>query len=185
MTKHTQSIIIFGLAIPCILILGLIGGALSAQGSIKEKRQTKSSAFEEYQRTSTERQIIDTKLGKDDRREKVAFWEEQLNEELIQAVTRNLNKITAGYDETQLRRTSFSRPSGASQLAGSVESKYNRLVLGFEGGFGPMQETMAELEILMPHLTLESFKATPSTDRSRDPFLTFEVVYLAWAPLDA
>ena len=185
MTKHTKSIIIFGMVIPCLLIVALIGGALQAKASIQEKRETKSVSFQDYERKQTESQLIDAKLTKDDRREKMAYWSNQLREELIQSVSKNLNEIMSDYDERQLRRTSFSRPTGRSQIAGSVESEHARLVLGFEGGLGPLQTTLTELEILMPHLTLESLNIIPNNRQSGGTFLRFEVTYVAWAPLKA
>jgi len=184
MSKHTQSIIIFGLVLPAFVILLAIGGVFKIRGYIDAERKKRIAKFESYQQSKTESRLLDKKLEQDDRRAKMAYWNDNLQMELTQGLSKHMNSILEGYNDSQLRRTSMGQPSGRSSLASEVESKYNRFVLGFEGGFGPMQETMAALELKMPRLTLESLKVTPTRNLTDRPYLEFDVTYLAWAPLE-
>ena len=186
MSKHTQSILLFGLILPCGVLLLIFGGVLHARGKIQTADQIKKEAYSKFTDANTKVRLIETELSSEGRRDQMAYWEEQLGKDFIQSLTKNLNEITADYDEEQLLRTELSRPSNRSPIASATENEYSRFKLSFEGGFGPMQRTMAELEMRMPQLVLESLEVLPGRNniKGKSPKLRFDAIYLCWQDSD-
>lgn len=186
MSKYTQSILIFGLILPCGLLLLAVGGVVHARSKIQFADRVKSQKFSEYSEASSKLQLIESELSSEGRRDQMAYWEEQLGKDFIQSLTQNLNEITEEFDENQLVRTELSRPSSRSPIASTTENDYARFKLSFDGGFGPMQKTMAELEMRMPQLVLESLEVSTSSGNypGSTPKLKFDAVYLCWQDTD-
>lgn len=182
MTKHTQSIFIFGLILPCALLFLLLGGIVSGRGKLEKADQAKKEAFTQFTEADTKVRLIESDLSAEGRRDQMTYWEEQLGKDFIQSLTQNLNEITGNFDENQLLRTELSRPSSRSPIASATENDYSRFKLSFEGGFGPMQRTLAELEMRMPQLVLESLEVLPGRDNRSggSPKLQFNAIYLCW-----
>jgi len=182
MTKHTQSILLFGLILPMAVLLAALGGVFFVRGKIADADQQKAQAYSTYADAKSKLVMIEGELTKDGRRDQMAYWEEQLGKDFIQSLTKNLNEITSDYDEDQLMRTELSQPNARSPIAGSTEHDFSRFKLSFEGGFSPMQKTMAELEMRMPQLVLESLEVTPDRNNVSGgiPNLRFDAVYLCW-----
>ena len=120
-------------------------------------------------------EVADAKL--DGRRDKMSVWEEHLNGEVVQKITRELQEIMETYSELELTQTGLGRPASRSMLGGSTENHYSRFQTSFEGGYGPMQQVMAALETQMPHLVLEEFNIKPSQNPGT---LSFHATYLCW-----
>lgn len=182
MSKYTQSILIFGLILPCGILLLALVGVVHGRSKIQNTDKVRTESYEKYTEASSKLQLIESKLSSDGRRDQMTYWEEQLGKDFIESLTQNLNEITAEFDESQLLRTELSRPSSRSLLAASTENSHARFKLSFEGGFGPMQRTMAELEMRMPQLVLESLEVSPGSGNYSGsvPRLKFEAVYLCW-----
>ena len=180
MSKHTQSILLFGLIIPCGLLLLVLGLIVHGRGKIQNVDSAKKQAYTQFKEADSKVHLIESELSTEGRRDQMAYWEEQLGKDFIQSLTKNLNEITGNYNEDQLLRTELSRPSSRSPIASATENEYSRFKLSFEGGFGPMQRTLAELEMRMPQLVLESLEVLPGRNNSADelPKLQFDAVYL-------
>ena len=156
MSKHTQSILLFGLILPCGVLLLVLGGIVYGRGKLQGADSAKIQAYSQFTEADSKVRVIETELSEEGRRDQMAYWEVQLGKDFIQSLTQNLNEITSDFNEDQLLRTELSRPSSRSPIAAATENEYSRFKLSFEGGFGPMQRTLAELEMRMPHLVLES-----------------------------
>ena len=183
MTKHTQSILLFGLILPCGVLLLVLGGIVYGRGKLETADQVKNQEYDKFTQADAKVRLIESELSAEGRRDQMAYWEEQLGKDFIQSLTKNLNEITGNFDEDQLLRTELSRPTARSPIAGTTENEYSRFKLSFEGGFGPMQRTLAELEMRMPQLVLESLKVTPGRSNNLPggvPKLQFDAVYLCW-----
>lgn len=182
MSKHTQSIFLFGLILPCGVLILVLGGIVYGRGKLQNTDQAKKQAYTEFTAADSKVRLIETELSEEGRRDQMAYWEEQLGKDFIQSLTQNLNEITGDFDENQLLRTELSRPSSRSPIASATENEYSRFKLSFEGGFGPMQRTLAELEMRMPQLVLESLEVLPGRDNVSGgvPKLQFDAVYLCW-----
>jgi hypothetical protein len=182
MNRYRNAIVFFGGVLPFIAIAGLVVGLVMGRSKLAAKRDKKESLFESYQQAAGEVANVEEELKIEGRAEQMAYWDEQLKKEFVQSLTQNLNEIASQFNEDQLTRTEFSRPGTRSPLAGPTKNQYSRFKVTFEGGFGPMQTLLADLEVRMPQLVLENIEISPVVDsnpkaKSR---LKFDATYLAW-----
>ena len=181
MSKHTQSILLFGLVLPGLVVGILLSIALVGRGKLVAQKELKEKEYEEFQTSAQQLSAIEEELSVEGRSDQMEYWEAELKKEFIQSLTQNLNEITSQFSEDQLIRTELSRPGTRSPIAGVTDNPHSRFKLSFEGGFGPMQIALAELEMRMPHLVLEGLDIQPVRENSgRSSRLHFDATYLAW-----
>jgi len=182
MTRYTQAIIVFGLALPMAGLALLTGLVFEGRKRIKSEASAKALAYENHIETARETGLIEDWLAGEGRRERLAEAEALLDEEYIIGLTRNLEEICNGFSEIELTRTELSRPSGSSPVAGATRNRHARIKLSFEGGWGPLQQTLAQLEVRMPHLVLESLQIKPvrNPQTQYGAVLQLDVTYLCW-----
>jgi len=187
MNKHTESIVVFGIVLPTFLLAGLLGGVVFARGKLHAEKSAKVATYREHEQVIAS--LRKTEADFATRSENLSFWKESLSKELVQTLTANLRKAMAEYTDDQLRQTELGRPGGRSQFAAVTENNYERLSLSFEGGFAPMQRVLAELELQMPQLSLESLTVGPTTtgndNKQSQKRLKFVATYLSWQDGDA
>lgn len=181
-SPHQQAILVFGVIIPFALILTLIGGTLYGRGKLSANHTDKLANFERYKTARTQANGLEATMATGKKREKLDYWKSKIDQDFIQSLTENLNKILAKYDSSILRQTAMGQAPGAGSLGTASDSPNSRIQLTFEGGFKPMQLMMAELEKEMPHLLLESLSITSNPASTEDDVdkLTFQVIYLCW-----
>lgn len=178
MSRYTQSIIVFGLVIPGFLLGVLLGGVYYGKERLTTLKAEKRKLYEGFQQSSAKVGILERELTAGQRRDQMRYWEEKLGKDFIQSLSQNLNDVVEPFSDKQLLRTELSRPAGRSTLAPGTEADYSRLKLSFEGGYGPMQRALAELEIRMPQLVLERLDISPIRNEIRP--LKFDITYLCW-----
>ncbi len=182
MNKHTESIVVFGMVLPAFLLAGVLGGIIFARGKLHAAQAEKVAAYREHEQVVAALQKTEADFGT--RSENLDYWKESLSKELVQTLTANLREAMVDYTDDQLRQTELGRPSNSSQFAAGTENSYERLSLSFEGGFAPMQRVMAELELKMPQLALESLMVGPTSsgpsNQGSQRRLKFVATYLSW-----
>ncbi len=187
MNKHTESIVVFGIVLPAFLLAGLLGGVVYARGKLYAAKTERVATYREHEQVVASLQKTEADFGT--RSENLDYWKESLSQELVQTLTANLRQAMSDYTDDQLRQTELSRPGGSSQFAAVTENKYERLSLSFEGGFAPMQRVLAELELTMPQLSLESLTVGPTNsgvgNKDSQKRLKFVATYLSWQDSDS
>ena len=181
-SHHRQAIVIFGVVIPFALIIALVVGTFVGRGKLAAHHEQKVANLEKYEQAKSEVNQLEAFLSKEDRRDKMSYWNSKLEKDFIQALTENLDRILAKYDDSVLRRTEMGQATGNGSIGGSTDNPHSRIQLTFEGGFKPMQLLLAELETEMPHLVLEnlSVRAQPAKAEGEESTLQFSLVYLCW-----
>ncbi len=186
MSKHREAILFFGIIIPAALIGLVFGGTLYARGKVTKEYQKKTEALEKYVQAKTVANEFEAKLSLDNRRGKMAYWNSKLEEDFIQSMSQNLNKILAKYDPEMLQQTQMGQAGGGGSIAGKVKSPLSRIDLTFKGSFKPMQLLLAEIEDEMPHLVLESLSISPNlSSEDKTESLIFNVTYAHWEKPEA
>jgi len=187
MNKHTESIVVFGIVLPAFLLAGLLGGVVYARGKLHAAKAERIATYREHEQVVASLRKTEADFGT--RSQNLEYWKESLSKELVQTLTANLRKAMAEYTDDQLRQTELGRPTGSSQFAAVTENNYERLSLTFEGGFAPMQRVLAELELKMPQLSLESLTVGPTklaaNNKDSQRRLNFVVNYLSWQDSDS
>ncbi|HQZ27945.1 MAG TPA: GspMb/PilO family protein [Verrucomicrobiales bacterium] len=181
-SHHRQAIVVFGIVIPFALIIGIVIASSIGQAKLQAKFAKNVAALERYQTAKTQAVELESMLSQDDRREKITYWNSKLEQDLVQSLTQNLNKILSKYDSEVLRQTEMGQAGGAGGIGTRTDHPNSRMQLSFEGGFKPMQMLLAELENEMPHLLLESISVRPQPAKAEGQkgTLQFGVVYLCW-----
>lgn len=181
-SPHRQAILVFGIAAPIFLILVVSVATFVGHSKLKTSFETKVAALDRYQNANTQVSELEAFLAQENRREKAAYWNSKLEQDIVESLTKNLDTILAKYDSEVLRQTEMGQATGAGGLGPKSKHPHSRMQLSFEGGFKPMQMLLAELETEMPHLVLESISINPkpATSESGKSTLQFGVVYLCW-----
>ncbi|MCG8601343.1 MAG: type II secretion system protein M [Verrucomicrobiales bacterium] len=182
MNPHRQSIVIFSVAIPAILVVGMLLAVLVGRGKLHANHEEKVSNFKAYQTASTQVEELEALLSLDERREKIEYWNEKLDQDFIQSISGHLSTILARYDDNVLKQTEMKKTEGSTGIGSKSENPFSAIQLRFEGGFKPMQLLMAELEREMPQLVLDSIsiKANPAQKDGDQGSLSFSIVYFCW-----
>ncbi|MDF1823941.1 MAG: GspMb/PilO family protein [Verrucomicrobiales bacterium] len=181
-SAHTSAIAIFGVALPFFVVLILLGGTLYGRNKLQSEHNSKQAIYNKHREAKAAVMELDAFLTRENRREKVAYWNEKLELDFIQSLSENLERILSDFDTSALRQTALTQAKGLSQIASKVDNPHSRIQLSFEGGFKPMQILLAELEKEMPHLFLESvsIKPTLASNESEQGFLSFTLTYMCW-----
>lgn len=175
MSTYLKAILIHGLVIPGLFIIISLSSGWYGLEKIKAKREVAQKRADELAETAVQIDAVKAKLN--GRTEQMAYWEERIEGEVIQKITKTLQTIMEGFSPAELRQTGLGRPTGRSAFAGNTENEYSRFQVSFEGGFEPMQQVLAELEARMPQMVLEELYVKPAINSEG---LSFQVSYVCW-----
>jgi hypothetical protein len=181
-SPHRQAIVVFGIALPIFFITAVALATFVGHSKLKTSFETKVTALERFKTAQTQVHELEAFLTTENRREKAAYWNSKVEQDVVESLTKNLDTILAKYDTEVLRQTEMGQATGAGSLGVKSKHPHSRMQLSFEGGFKPMQLLLAELETEMPHLVLESLSINPkpATSEGGKSSLQFGVVYLCW-----
>lgn len=176
MSIYRKAIAIHGLCVLCFAILFLIGGAWYGLHRVRSVQKEIQKSSEQALQLRSEMEAAHAKLK--GRKERMEAWDQCLHGEVAQQITRALQEIMEPYREEELKQIALGRPAKRSALAGSTENSYSRLEVVFEGGYGPMQEVLAQLETRMPNLVLEELMVEPNRNTTS---LSFRAIFTCWS----
>lgn len=179
MSAYTQPIIRFGLVTPVAFNLLILGGVLGAVNKLENVRLQKEELYREH----TMRQNANRKLEGDNapRRKTFEGQKKLLSSDPGQLFTRLLDSILPKYKEIELQRGSLIFPLDRGRLAKASKTDIARVKASFNGGFGPMQETLLQIESLMPQAVLEDLKITRKAHLlTQREHLLMEMTHTIW-----
>jgi hypothetical protein len=173
---YRQSIILFGLIVPFVITVAVIGLGYLAVTNMNESFQNKEKTFETSEKARKEALSIETSIVR--QRVHLERWKEQLSMETASAVATNLREISDKLPNKEIQQTSFERPSNKSGFGGASAQNSAQLRIAFRGTYRTLQKAFFELETRMPQLQLEDLKMEPIGTSSS--LLNFQVSYTAW-----
>lgn len=179
MSAYTQPIIRFGLVTPAAFNLLILGGVLTAVNKLEQVRVQK----EEMYRDHTMRLAANRKLESDNAPKRPVFEDQKklLGADPGQIFTRLLDSILPKYKEIELQRGSLIFPLDRGRLAKGAKMELARVKTSFNGGYGPMQETLYQVESLMPQAVLEDLKITRKAHLlTQREHLVIEATHTCW-----
>lgn len=181
-SHHRQAVLIFGIVIPLFCILAISVATFIGSSKLKKSFNEKVASLERYKAAQQQVVELEAMLTTNNKREKISYWNSRVEQDTVQALTENLEKILAKYDAEVLSRTEMGQATGLSAIGNRTSHPFSRMQLSFEGGYKPMQLLLAELENEMPHLLLESISIRPQPAKSAGTKgnLQFGIVYLCW-----
>jgi len=181
-SPHRQAILVFGIVAPIFLLAIVSVATFVGHTRLQRSFQEKVTALQRYETARDQATELESFMTIESRREKAAYWNSKLEQDVVESLTKNLDKILAKYDAEVLRQTEMGQATGAGGIGPKTRHPHSRMQLSFEGGFKPMQLLLAELETEMPHLVLESLSINPkpAVSEGEKSTLQFGVVYLCW-----
>lgn len=184
MSAYTRPIIRYGLVMPAMFNCLLLGGVLAAVNKLGAVRSEK----EELHREQTQRLAAMKRLEIELAPKRKVFQDQKalLKSDPGQIFTRVLDALLPKYKEIELERSGLVFPLDRGNLGRQVKADLARVKSSFQGGLGPMQETLLQVESLMPQAVLEEFKITRKTDlllKQRE-FLVMEMTHACWKAVE-
>lgn len=180
MSAYTKPIIRFGLVTPALFNLILLGGVAAAAAKLSSVRAEKEQRYDEETKRLAAIKVIETRISP--RRKAFDAQKKLLSTDPGQLFTKILDTSLPKYQEIELERTSLLFPQDRGRVGRSVKCDVTRVKATFQGGIGPMQESLLQLESLMPQAMLEELKITRKSDllMKRPDFLAIDVTHACW-----
>ncbi len=180
MSAYTKPILRFGLITPavfnCLLLLGAVAGVnkLSSVRAVKMQRHQ-----EQTERLAAIKQL-ETKLAP--LRKDFEDHKRLLQTDPGQLFTKTLDIIVPKYKDIELERSGLVFPLDRGKMGRAMQCDISRVKSTFQGGIGPMQETLLQVEALMPQAFLEDIKISRKQDLllNHTDLLNFEITHTCW-----
>lgn len=176
MHLYRNSIILFGIVIPSVLIAALVGASFVVKGKIAASFDNKMTNFKTFQQGQKAGQAIEKEVTL--QRQHLARWDALVEKDTASAVTSQLREISENLPSKEFQQTAFERSGAKGGLSGTAAQKSSQIRIAFRGTYRTMQRAFLELETRMPHLQLEDLKIDPSNNLTS--LLNFQVTYTAW-----
>ncbi|SKA82360.1 hypothetical protein SAMN02745166_00898 [Prosthecobacter debontii] len=180
MSAYTQPILRFGLITPAAFNILLLAGAIAGVMKLTSIRTEK----EERYREQTMRLAAMKKLETDIAPKRKTFDDQKaiLKADPGQLFTRILDAMLPKYKGIELERSALVFPLDQGRFGRQVLTDASRVKSSFQGGFGPMQEALLQVESLMPQAMLEEMKISRKADLliSQREYLVLDMTHTCW-----
>jgi hypothetical protein len=180
MSAYTRPIIRYGLVMPALFNCLLLGGLLAAVHKIANVRSEKEELYKEQTLRLAAMQKLETELAP----KRKVFQDQKalLKSDSGQIFTRLLDTLLSKYKEIELERSGLVFPLDRGHLGRQLKTDIALVKSSFQGGLGPMQETLLQIESLMPQAVLEELKITRKADPllNQREFLVMEMTHACW-----
>ncbi len=174
---YKQSIILFGIVIPVIVAVIVIGVCAFFRNKITSSFAEKEQYYSGYEQSRMGALEIEAQLSR--QRDSSERWQELVGQETFSLVTTNLRAIAEKLPPKEFQQTAFER-LGSSGGIGSVSAQKSAgLKFNFRGTYRTVQKAFIDLETQMPNLQLQELRIDPSSTTD-SPLLNFQVIYTAW-----
>lgn len=174
---YKQSIILFGIVIPVIIAVLVIGACAFFRNKITTSFSTKAQYYSGYEKSRMGALEIEAQLSR--QRESSEQWKVLVGQETFSLVTTNLRAIAEDLPPKEFQQTAFERLGQSGGFGGISAQKSSGLKFNFRGTYRTVQRAFLELETQMPNLQLQELRIDPSAN-SESSLLNFQVVYTAW-----
>lgn len=177
---YRQSIALFGILIPAIAAIVLVGGVYLVKNNVAASFADKQMHFKTFEANRINALGIEARVNR--KRQYIDQWKTQLSEETKSAVSANLRKIQETLPNKEFQSTAFDPINTPGGFGSVCAQRSAQIRLGFRGTYRTMQRAFLALETQMPQLQLQELKIDPSNSNSQSPvsLLNFDVTYTAW-----
>lgn len=184
MSAYTRPILRYGLIMPAIFNLVLLGGVIASVSKLSTMRAEKAELYHEQ----TQRLAAMKKLEAELAPKRKTFLDQKvlLKGDPGQLFTRVLDTLLPKYTGIELERSGLVFPLDRGALGRQVKTDVARVKSSFQGGIGPMQEALLQVESLLPQAVLEELKITRKADLllNQREFLVMEMTHTCWKAVE-
>lgn len=180
MSAYTKPILRFGLATPAVFNCLLLAAVLAGINHLQKIRTIKEARYKEQVARLEATKKVEAELAP--QRKSFEEFKHVLQSDPGQMFTKILDTILPKYKDIELQRTGLVFPLERGRIGRQVQADAARVKSSFEGGFGPMQEALMQVECLMPQAVLEELKITRKPDLllNKPEHLVFEMTHICW-----
>ncbi len=180
MSAYTKPILRFGLAMPALFNCMLVAGVFAANNKLAKVRAVKEARYQEQVARLASIKSLEAEIAP--KRKVIEGQKTLLQADPGQLFTRILDSVLPKYQHFELERTALVFPLDRGRIGRQLQMDVARVKSSYEGGFGPMQETLLQVESLMPQATVEELKVTRKADLllNKPDHLVFEVTHTCW-----
>ena len=180
MSAYTQPIVRFGLVTPAAFNLLLLGGVFAAVSHLGKVRAEHEERFKEQTVRLAAMKKLEAELAP--KRKTFADQKKLLEADPGQLFSRIVEGILPKYKEIELERSGLVFPLDRGRIGRLAKADAARVKSSFQGGLGPMQESLFQVESLMPQALLEELKLTRKADMlmNQQEHLVLEMTHSCW-----
>jgi hypothetical protein len=180
MSAYTKPILRFGLAMPAVFNCILVAVVFGANSKLSAVRKVKEARYQEQVARLASIKSLEAEIAP--KRKTFESQKVLLQADPGQLFTRILDSLLPKYQHFELERTSLVFPLDRGRIGRQLQMDVARVKSSYEGGFGPMQEALLQVESLMPQATVEELKVTRKADLllNKPDHLVFEVTHTCW-----
>ena len=176
MNLYRQSIVLFGIVIPILCGLVVIGVGYAVKSKMVEDFETKKNSYSTNQKS--EKACLEIESQIKESRPHLERWLQQLASETASIASKTLSQILEKLPNKEIQRTSFNPTQSTTGFGQACAQESSSISIAFRGTFRTMQQAFLELETRMPQLQLNDFKMEPMSGNANQ--LTYQVSYTAW-----
>ncbi|MCF7674679.1 MAG: hypothetical protein K9N23_16285 [Akkermansiaceae bacterium] len=179
MNLYRQSIALFGIVVPILILALVLGLGIAMKGRIVASFDRNEDLFKSYQTNRMAAIKIEESITK--QRVHLERWSALMSEDALSAMNSNLRTIAEGLPAKEFQKGGFERTAGSGGLGSATAQNSSQLKISFRGTFRTMQRAFLELETRMPQLQLQELRITPNLNQQNpSTLLNYQVTYLAW-----
>lgn len=180
MSAYTKPIIRFGLVTPAIFNCVLLAGVAAGTAKLASVRAEKELRYDEETKRLAGMKVLEARIAP--RRKAFEDQKKMLGADPGQLYTKILDTALPRYKDIELERSSLIFPQDRGKVAKSVKCDVTRVKASYQGGIGPMQESLLQVESLMPQAMLEELKITRKSDllMKRPDYLVIDTTHACW-----
>ena len=176
MHLYRQTITLFGIVIPILGTVLLVGICHMLKSKMEASAENKLRSFKSYEKGRLAGLEVEAQVTR--QREHMVRWNTPLSQETASTFTTTVREITEHLPAKEIQQTAFD-PTTTKGGFGSISAqKSSQLRIAFRGTYRTMQRAFLELETRMPQLQLQELRIDPSSTQSS--LLNFQVNYTAW-----
>lgn len=175
MHVYRKSISLFGIVVPVIIAMAIIGGCYFLKSEMLVSFNNKQSNFKSYEQNRIVAMDIEAQVIRS--RQHLDRWNESFSQETASAVTTNMREIFSHLPSKEIQQTSFERSNSATGFGSVAAQKSSQIRIALRGTYRTLQRALLELETRMPQLQLMELRIDPS---NQSTLINFQVTYTAW-----
>ena len=181
MSAYTSAILRYGVIAPIAVNSLLLGLAVFGNTRLTQTISRKEAAYREYKAQEAEAERTDAALEP----RRAPFEDQKKLLQLDPAIVypQVLDTQIPKYKPLEIERNSLLFPTERGPLNRTVATTAVRVRTTWEGGYGPMQELLLQLESVLPQTDLEDLKISRKSGLlpGQPQRLAFELTHVCWS----
>lgn len=172
---YKQSVTVFGIAIPCIIMAVFGGVALYMSSSTSAEYKKKKKVYDKAKNAMAQTMELQGKVQKTS--EYLKEWDHMLNTETRGTFLEHWKTAETKFTGKELTKTSHNWVNYSDGLGKGVSQPASQVNMSFSATYRAMQIALMEMETKLPQMQLDSLTMTPGTNGET---INFKTTFTVW-----